>query len=146
MLTADSWSSDSALSGLLVNSHFGWDTIITGKSLAAIGDTDDRKSSSSPSAGTEMPAFASTFSRKAMRLSLTASCSSASSSLSFISASERTLFTVGWFLTFFALAPKRSDESVSSSLSLLGEQVIISAVLELPPRLSCSTRVSFESL
>mmetsp|Transcript_60278 Transcript_60278/g.155223 ORF Transcript_60278/g.155223 Transcript_60278/m.155223 type:complete len:209 (+) Transcript_60278:393-1019(+) len=43
-----------------------------------------------------------------------------------------------------ARVPKRSVESVSATCSVDREQFITSAVTELPPRESCSTRVSFE--
>jgi hypothetical protein len=46
---------------------------------------------------------------------------------------------------FFARLPKRSVESVSASLKEEGEQLMMRVVRELPPRLSCSSRVSFES-
>ncbi len=36
-----------------------------------------------------------------------------------------------------ARAPKRREDSVSAALSVLGEQQMMSAVLELPPRQSC---------
>ena len=56
------------------------------------------------------------------------------------------LLTFGLFLIAFARMPNLRVEMVSASLNADGEQVIIRAVLALPPSESCSTRVSLESL
>ena len=48
-------------------------------------------------------------------------------------------------VTFFARSPKRRVERVSCMLYDEGDALMISAVRELPPRDSCSTRVSLES-
>mmetsp|Transcript_151008 Transcript_151008/g.263113 ORF Transcript_151008/g.263113 Transcript_151008/m.263113 type:complete len:232 (-) Transcript_151008:491-1186(-) len=67
------------------------------------------------------------------------------SSSSFSSSADRSWFTLTTFLIFLARCPKRKVLKVSCSLKLDGEHVMIKEVLALPPRDSCSTRVSFES-
>ena len=55
------------------------------------------------------------------------------------------LLILGLFLIFLALLPNFKVDIVSSSLNLAGLQVIISAVLELPPNDSYKILVSLES-
>ena len=63
----------------------------------------------------------------------------------FNSIGESSTLTRAVFLILFARIPNRRVESVSASLYEDGEQLMISVVLELPPRDSCNIRVSFES-
>lgn len=62
----------------------------------------------------------------------------------FKSSSDFSWFKTAFCLIAFARLPKSRVEIVSSILSRAGEQLMIKAVRELPPRDSCSTRVSFE--
>ena len=56
------------------------------------------------------------------------------------------LLTLGLFLICLALKPNLNEDNVYAWLSVLGDTLIIKWVLELPPKLSCSNRVSLESL
>jgi len=72
--------------------------------------------------------------------------SSAFANIIFNSSTVLSLLILGLFFIFFAQAPNHKVLIVSSSLKLLGEQVIIKHVFELPPRDSYKTLVNFESL
>lgn len=63
----------------------------------------------------------------------------------FSSAMLSSLLTLGLFLIFLARWPNFSVLTVSSSLSLAGEHVMIRAVRALPPSDSYKTRVSLLS-
>ena len=67
------------------------------------------------------------------------------STSTFISSMLRSLFTTGLFRIFLARVPKRSVDTVSSTLYAAGEQFMINAVRELPPSDSCSMRVNWHA-
>ena len=71
---------------------------------------------------------------------------SAISSIFFSSATEYSLFCLGLFLIFLALAPNLKVDKVSASLYGCGEAVIIRQVFELPPSDSDNILVSLDSL
>lgn len=64
----------------------------------------------------------------------------------FNSFTESSLFTLALFLICFARWPNLRVDMVSCWLNMLGLQVIIRAVFELPPRVSYNICVSLESL
>mmetsp|Transcript_59212 Transcript_59212/g.153849 ORF Transcript_59212/g.153849 Transcript_59212/m.153849 type:complete len:219 (-) Transcript_59212:226-882(-) len=78
------------------------------------------------------------------RSSATVSSRLSSSSLS--SSVDRSWLILTTFFIIFARCPNRRVLAVSCSLKLEGEHVMISDVLEFPPRDSCNTLVSLESL
>mmetsp|Transcript_301 Transcript_301/g.307 ORF Transcript_301/g.307 Transcript_301/m.307 type:complete len:279 (+) Transcript_301:796-1632(+) len=90
--------------------------------------------------------FSSAFSSTLIVLSLLIISSFALASINFSSATVYSLLIFGLFLIDFALIPNLSVLMVSASLYGEGEQVTISAVLEFPPKESCNTLVSLESL
>ena len=59
------------------------------------------------------------------------------------SATVISLLIFGLFFILLALSPNLKVDKVSLSLYILGEQVIIKQVLELPPKDSCKTLVKF---
>ena len=58
---------------------------------------------------------------------------------------ENSLLTFALFLIYLALQPNLKVDTVSDSLNILGLQVIIRDVFELPPKDSYNILVNFES-
>jgi len=75
-----------------------------------------------------------TFSKTLIFFSCTLMTSSAFANIALSSSMVLSLLIFGLFLIFFALAPNLKVPTVSSSLKLDGEQVMIRHVLELPPK------------